>query len=50
MWESLLGVDFTGQWHSRAVQVDGIYWGHWDIVVFLKDSRMSRQRCAAAPW
>lgn len=36
MWESLLGVDFTEQWHSRTVQVDRIYQGHWDVVVFQK--------------
>ena len=24
VWESLLGVESTGQWHGRAVQVDGI--------------------------
>lgn len=26
--------DFTGQWHSRTVQVDGVYRGHWDVLVF----------------
>lgn len=34
MWEPPLGVESTGQRHSRTLQAGGMYRGHWDVAVF----------------
>lgn len=40
--------DFTGQWHSGTVQVDGVYQCHWDVVVFKRQQGEQAALCISS--